>query len=95
LRVLGRGGRDMVGARVGIVRGSTGAAGPTMWRRARADGSYASSNDPRVLVGLGDTAAVTKVRVEWPGGHVEEWTDMPVDRYTTLEEGKGSRVALY
>ena len=27
--------------------------GPTLWRRARADGSYASANDPRVLVGLG------------------------------------------
>ena len=26
---------------------------PTLYRRARADGSYASANDPRVLVGLG------------------------------------------
>ena len=52
--MLGRQGRDIVGARVGIVR----ANGPTLWRRARADGSYASANDPRVLVGLGDTAAI-------------------------------------
>jgi hypothetical protein len=78
-------GRDMVGARVGIVR----ATGPILWRRARADGSYASANDPRVLVGLGDTAKIVKVRVEWPGGHAEEWTDVPVDRYTTLKEGGG------
>ena len=28
-----------------------------------------SANDPRVLVGLGDTAAIiNKVRVEWPDG---------------------------
>ena len=27
--------------------------GTTLWRRARSDGSYASANDPRVVVGLG------------------------------------------
>ena len=46
----GDGARDMLGARVAIVRSD----GATLWRRARADGSYASANDPRVLVGLGD-----------------------------------------
>jgi enediyne biosynthesis protein E4 len=85
VRVVGRQRRDMVGARVGIVR----ATGPTLWRRARADGSYASANDPRVLVGLGDTLKVVKVRVEWPSGNAEEWTDVPVDRYATLKEGEG------
>jgi enediyne biosynthesis protein E4 len=78
-------GRDMVGTRVAVVR----ATGPTLWRRARADGSYASANDPRVLVGLGDAATISKVRVEWLGGKAEEWTDVPVDRYTTLKEGEG------
>jgi hypothetical protein len=75
----------MVGARVAIVR----LTGPPLWRRARADGSYASANDPRVLVGLGDTAKIVKVRVQWPGGSAEEWTDVLVDRYTTLVEGSG------
>ena len=41
--------RDMLGARVAIIR----ADGTALWRRARADGSYASANDPRVLAGLG------------------------------------------
>jgi hypothetical protein len=86
VRVAGHHGRDMVGARVGIVRDS----GPTLWRRVRADGSYASANDPRVLVGLGDTPRVSSVRVEWPGGSTEEWTDVPVDRYTTLKQGDAS-----
>jgi hypothetical protein len=75
----------MVGARVGIVL----ATGTTIWRRARADGSYASANDPRVLVGLGDTTTIAKVRVEWPDEKSEEWTDVPIDRYTTLKEGEG------
>jgi hypothetical protein len=76
-------GRDMLGARVGIVMKD----GSIRWRRARSDGSYASANDPRVLVGLGDTTSIAKIRVQWPGGSAEEWTDVPIDRYTTLKEG--------
>jgi hypothetical protein len=75
--------RDMVGARVAVTR----ADGRTMWRRARADGSYASANDPRVLVGLGQSAEAARIRVIWPSGRTEEWTSVPVDRYTTLVEG--------
>ena len=78
--------RDAVGARVAVVRPD----GTTLWRRARADGSFAAANDPRVLVGLGDSAGVSRVRVFWPGGEVEEWTDVPADRYTTLTRGTGS-----
>jgi hypothetical protein len=85
----GSGVRDAVGARVGITRADGPAGGSTVWRRARADGSYASANDPRVLVGLGHAAKVAKVRVVWPDGKSEEWTDVPVDRYTTLQQGTG------
>ena len=86
LRLLGKQAkRDMVGARVAVMRSS----GPTLWRRARADGSYASANDPRVLVGLGTSTEAPRVRVIWPSGRAEEWTSVPVDRYTTLTEGTG------
>jgi hypothetical protein len=77
--------RDMLGARVGIIR----EGGPTLWRRARSDGSYASANDPRVLVGLGESTSVSRVRVVWPSGNSEEWSSIAVDRYTTLKEGEG------
>ena len=83
--VGGPGRRDILGARVGVFRD----VGPPLWRRGRADGSYASANDPRVLVGLGEAAAVPRVRVVWPSGREEEWTDLPVDRWLTLEEGTG------
>ena len=86
LRLIGTsGGRDMLGARVAIIRTD----GSTLWRRARTDGSYASANDPRVLVGLGSSAVAPRVRIVWPSGQVEEWTDVPVDQYTTLTEGGG------
>ena len=77
--------RDMIGARVSIIQ----ANGSTLERRARADGSYASAHDPRVLVGLGQSTEPPRVRVIWPSGRAEEWTDVPVDRYTTLTEGTG------
>ena len=87
LRLVGaRNGRDMLGARVQIVRST----GPALWRRARADGSYASANDPRVLVGLGASAEAPRVRVAWPSGRVEVFTGVPVDRYVTLTEGLGA-----
>jgi len=85
---------DAVGARVGVVRVEGSAAGGSgggsiVWRRARAEGSYASANDSRVLAGLGQSAKTVKVRVTWPDGKSEEWSDVPVDRYTTLTEGTG------
>jgi hypothetical protein len=85
LRLAGRAGRDMLGARVAVFRED----GSALWRRARADGSYASANDPRVLVGLGHSSKPPRVRVIWPGGATEEWASVPVDRYTTLKEGSG------
>ena len=72
----------MVGARVAV----TLADGRAIWRRSRADGSYASANDPRVLVGLGDSAQPPRVKVVWPDGTSEEFTSVAVDRYTTLTE---------
>ena len=77
--------RDAVGARVTILR----ADGSALVRRARADGSYASANDPRVLVGLGSSTERPRVRVQWPDGRTEEWADVPIDRYTTLVQGTG------
>jgi hypothetical protein len=84
LRLVGTAGqRDMLGTRVEVLRSS----GPPLWRRARADGSYASANDPRVLVGLGPTVEKPRVRVLWPDGRAEEWSSVDVDRYTTLVQG--------
>ena len=80
------GGRDMLGAKVEISRTNQ----PTLWRHARADGSYASANDPRVLVGLGESVEAPRVRVTWPGGRVEAWREVEIDRYTTLTEGLGT-----
>jgi hypothetical protein len=78
--------RDQIGAWVGVHRKGK----PTLRRRVRTDGGFASANDPRLLVGLGSDAAVDRVEVNWPDGSVEEWTDVTADRYTTLSKGTGS-----
>ena len=86
LRLAGKNGRDMLGAQLEVVVSK----GNVLRRRARTDGGYLSANDPRVLVGLGTTTGVQSVRVRWPGGTIEEWKDLPIDRYTTLKEGAAS-----
>jgi enediyne biosynthesis protein E4 len=78
--------RDAYGAKVEI--GRSGA--PTLWRRVRADGSYLSANDPRVLVGLGDAPQIQSLAVHWPDGRTERFAVPPLRQYTTLVEGTGS-----
>jgi hypothetical protein len=46
-----------------------------------------------VLVGLGHSTAVRAIQVIWPNGRVEEWTDVPVDQYTTYKEGAGRAIS--
>lgn len=84
VRLLGRDApRDMLGARVDVVKGD----GTRLRRRAHTDGSYASASDPRVLVGLGSSTERPSVRVTWPNGQTEEWTDIAIDQWTTLRQG--------
>ena len=55
-------------------------AGTSLWRRVRADGSYASGNDSRVSFGLGSNT-VESVRVTWLGGGEVVWRGVPINRY--------------
>jgi hypothetical protein len=78
-------GRDMLGARVEVIRANE----PTLWRRARSDGSYASANDPRVLIGLGDSTVKPTLRIHWPDGRLEEFRDVSLDAWSVLRQGEG------
>jgi hypothetical protein len=48
-------------------------------------GSYLSSNDPRILVGLGNSKAV-RVEVRWPSGRVQTVAAPAIDRYLQINE---------
>jgi hypothetical protein len=54
-------------------------------------GSYLSSHDSREVLGIGKRAKIDKLEIRWPqpGGRLETFTDLPVDRYITITEGSG------
>jgi enediyne biosynthesis protein E4 len=54
-------------------------------------GSYLSSHDPRLVLGIGKRTKFDWIEVKWPqpSGAVERFTDLPLDRYITIAEGKG------
>jgi len=54
-------------------------------------GSYLSSHDPRVVLGLGQSAKLDWLEIKWPApsNRVERFTELPVNRYVTIVEGEG------
>jgi hypothetical protein len=54
-------------------------------------GSYISSSDPRVVLGLGAYPKIDWLEVNWPqpSGKIERFTNLPLDRYITIVEGEG------
>jgi hypothetical protein len=74
--------RDGIGARVTITDG----AGKQQIFDANTSGSYLSSNDPRIIVGLGSSSSVRKVEVSWPSGTVQVIAEPQVDRYLVVSE---------
>ncbi|MEL7061634.1 MAG: CRTAC1 family protein [Acidobacteriota bacterium] len=86
LRVLDNG-RDALGARVELRRDGA----PSLWRQVAVDGSYAASNDPRVVFGLdGARAKPTALVVHWPGGTGERFAIPETGRYQLLTRGQGT-----
>jgi hypothetical protein len=74
--------RDAVGARVSVEAGGVRRVG---WRIG--GGSYQSSNDPRLLFGLGEHDRATAVEVSWPSGRTDRLEDLPADAGYLLIEG--------
>ena len=64
--------------------------GRTITHRVHAAMSYASSSDPRVLVGLG-SAEIEEIRVSWLGGVEESFGALPPHAYHELRKGDGRR----
>src|SRR5262249_32175039 len=88
LRLVGaRTPRDMLGARVEVIRKS----GPTLLHHSHSDRSYASANDPPGLGGLGDSSEGPALHVRWPGGATESFQVPAIDRWITLKEGQGAK----
>jgi hypothetical protein len=80
--------RDAVGARI------TYQAGDLFRHRMKVGGgSFLSSHDPRVVLGIGNRPRMDWVEVKWPGpsGLLERFSELPIDTYVTLVEGSGKK----
>jgi enediyne biosynthesis protein E4 len=76
---------DAVGAKVSYQAGDL--------KRSRmkvGGGSYLSSHDPRIVLGLGNREKIDWVEVKWPlpGGGSQRFSNPPIDRYITVVEGE-------
>jgi hypothetical protein len=66
-------------------------AGELKRRRMKVGGgSYLSSHDPRVVLGLGNRTKVDSLEIKWPqpSGLVQRFSDLPIDQYITITEGQ-------
>jgi len=82
LKLIGtRATRDAVGARVTLKV----QAGIRMGE-VHPGYSYLSSNDPRLLFGLGSAVSVDEIRIRWPKGSIQILRDLPIDCYSTIKE---------
>jgi predicted NUDIX family NTP pyrophosphohydrolase len=78
--------RDAIGATI-----TWSAGGVKRIRYKSSGGSYLSSHDRREVLGVGAATKIDWVEIKWPlpSGRVERFTDVPIDRYVTIVEGKG------
>lgn len=74
--------RNGIGARLTV----TEVGGKKQVFDATHAGSYLSSNDPRIVVGLGAATAVRSVEVRWPSGRVQTLGNPRIDRYMAIDE---------
>jgi enediyne biosynthesis protein E4 len=78
--------RDAIGA---ILSWSIGGQKRTRFKAG--GGSYLSAHDPREVLGLGAATSIDWLEITWPAPSkkVERFTNLPVDRYVTIVEGRG------
>jgi hypothetical protein len=75
---------DAVGARVSYQAGDL-----KRGRMKVGGGSYLSSHDPRLVLGIGKRPKIDWLEINWPqpSGLKQRFTDLPIDRYITIHEG--------
>jgi hypothetical protein len=75
--------RDGIGARVTVVTG-----GVALTEEVRSGGSYLSQSDLRAHFGLGGSQSISSLEIRWPGGEVDRFAEVPVDRAIIVREGE-------
>jgi hypothetical protein len=67
------------------------AGGVKRSRLKTSGGSFLSSHDPREVLGAGSATKLDWLEIKWPapGSKIERFTNLPIDKYITITEGKG------
>lgn len=88
LRLVGtRSNRDAVGTRVEVeVEVEVEAGGRTIFRQVKTGVSILSSNDPRLLIGVGAATEVARLTIRWPAGAVSAREHVATDRTHEIVE---------
>jgi hypothetical protein len=78
--------RDAIGTRI-----TWKAGGKTMRRLKNNGGSYLSSHDLREILGIGAALKIDELEIQWaaPSKQVDKFTNLEVNRYIRIVEGKG------
>jgi hypothetical protein len=78
-----RSNRDSIGTKLEIDLGER-----TIYRQRKGGYSMQGTNDPRVLVGIGQHTQIKKVTIRWPSGIVSTRENLPVDQDHKFVEPK-------
>src|SRR6185436_19964081 len=76
--------RDGIGA---VVRVES--ASGKQWNTVHSGSSYCSQSDLALTFGLGKDPAVSALEIDWPSGLKQRLTNIAVNQFITIEEGKG------
>jgi hypothetical protein len=79
-----RSNRSAIGTAVVVHAGSR-----VLYRQVKGGGSFASANDPRLLIGVGDAQRVERVEIRWPSGLTATLTEPALDRSHRVVEPAG------
>jgi enediyne biosynthesis protein E4 len=82
---------DAIGTRLEIEVG-----GRTIFRQRKSGYSLMSSNDPRLLIGVGPAGEVDKVKVRWPSGMLSTVEHLKTDQsYKIVEPTQGTATGFH
>ena len=83
-----RSNRSAIGTAVAVHVG-----GRILHRQVKGGGSFASAQDPRLLIGVGDAERVERVEIRWPSGRRSTLTGPALDRTHRVVEPDGAPAA--
>ena len=81
--------RDGIGARVTLTLGDA-----LLVREVHRNASYLSSNDPRLLFGIGEKTTVDRVEIRWPSGRLQVLENLAVNQeFVVMEPFPSAKMA--